>query len=181
MKKIVFLIVLVTLNPGLFAQKWKTVNKEFFGITYKLPGTWEVDGFGGEDWEAKGSSVCHCAGIINIINRSDSNEIYMLVYPTKIKDSVNAVKRKKIWKNIVGDKVTDKSTVPLKNYTFEKAVLKFDEGAQADFPGYEIWRFFTFAHEQYYTVYFWAKPQTIKDNEKDILKILESIRITKVK
>lgn len=174
MNKIIIGLLLAHL--GLFAQKWRKVDQSYYGMTYKLPASWERDGFGADDdWESTGSSVCHCAGSINIGNRFEDDEIYMVVYPTKLKDSLNAPKRLKVWQ-MVFDTLGTKSKVQTKTLTFEKTVSKWTADTGQDFPDAEVWKLTTAQKGKYYVIYFWAKPEVIKKNAGIIQQILESFK-----
>jgi hypothetical protein len=170
------LILLMVLQLGLFGQKWRKVNQKYYGMTYELPSSWEVDGFGADDdWEQNGSSVCDCAGSINIGNRFQPDEIYMVVYPTKIRDSVNASKRLKVWE-MVFDTTGAKSEVKTKNLSFRKIVSKWTKETAGEYADNEVWRLKAEFKNQYYILYFWAKPNVIKKNLCLLNKILESFK-----
>lgn len=172
----ILLILLVIFQLGLFGQKWRKVNQKYYGMTYELPSSWEVDGFGSDDdWEQNGSSVCDCAGSINIGNRFEADEIYMVVYPTKIKDSLNASKRLKVWE-MVFDTSGAKSEVKTKNLSFQKISSKWTKATADEYVDNEVWKLTTEFKNQYYVLYFWAKPSVMKKNASLINKILESFK-----
>jgi hypothetical protein len=166
----------------LSAQKWKKIDQSTLGFKYKLPADWPVDGFGGGDFEQNGSSVCDCAGTINIGNQgSDTAEIFMVVYPTLIKDSVDALKRKMMW-GMEFDPEGTKKTVTTSKCVFQETISKWKEGLGGNYPDSEVWQFKTsFNNNQFYVIYFWARPSIMKANAATLMKIVESFTPVKVK
>ena len=66
-----------------FSQAWRNVSQADLNIKYKLPNSWEVDGFGAGYgyWDEGGSSGCDCAGTIYYgYNRA----LGMVIYPYSI-------------------------------------------------------------------------------------------------
>jgi hypothetical protein len=61
-------IFLASINSYGQKAKWQKVNQSGYGMKYELPDDWEIDGF-------KTSSVCHCSGTINSVDRFSKNEI----------------------------------------------------------------------------------------------------------
>ncbi len=179
MKKTVILISMLIAVLAVQAQDWVEVNQKYFGIKYRLPDSWEIDGFGGNDWESYGSSVCECAGTINIGNRFDDDEIFMVVYPTKFKDSLDIEKRRKVW-DMVFDSNGEKSQIKTKNCTFEKIISKWTDGTAGKRKGWTVWQLKTnYKNKQYYVMYFWAKPEVMKNNEDLLMQILNSIKLVR--
>jgi len=182
MKKALIIIILVFVSISLFSQNWQNIDQKYLGMKYDLPEDWEIDGFGGGCgyWEEYGSSVCYCAGTINIGKRYSEKEIFMVVYPVQIKDSVNTIKRNMVW-GMIFDENGSKSIIKTKKYTFEKNVSIWKPETDYPYSGNEVWKLYTSSKNQYYIIYFWAKPEVMKENEKIIAQILESFRIIECK
>jgi hypothetical protein len=162
------------------AQKWETIKQDYFGMKYKLPDSWEIDGFGGNDWEETGSSVCDCAGTINIGNRFSEKEIYMVVYPSRQKDSIDNKKRRMVWDMEFKDTINSVQ-IKTKYCFFTKKVSKWKEGTEENYAGSEVWQLKTSFKNQYYLIYFFAKPEVINENEPILIEIINNFQPVKAK
>ena len=183
MKHLLF-ILCCTISLQGFGQKWQKVNQSFYGCKYELPPNASIDGFGSENWEEIGSAVCDCAGSINSFPKSSyepSQDVVMVVYATRYKDSLQVGKRMKVWDMQFAD--TDKKTKLItkkSKLSFEKKVSTWVVGtAQEAYQDTEVWRFTVESKGQYYVLYFIALPKVMRKNESNILQILESFTIVK--
>lgn len=154
------------------AQKMKKIKQSDLGVHYQLPKDWDLDRFGGYDWEV-GSAVCDCAGTINGSDRFTDNPIMMIIYPAESEELRDAKKRQMAW-DLVFDPDGTTSQIKTENLTFEKTVSKWKEGADEPYDKVEVWQLKTQAEGQYYMIYFWAKPEVMLEREAEITLILES-------
>lgn len=174
MKPILVLVFTLLFMAHSFGQKWQRVDQQYYGMKYELPKDWEIDSFGSDnDWEFGGSSVCDCAGTVNIGNRYKEDEVYMVVYPSKYEDSLNATKRTMVWGMTFEDLSAEE------NYLADHCIFTRDSGRWSPeftggFTDYEVWQFKTSGKGNYYVLYFWALPQAMKKHEKIIYHILDS-------
>jgi hypothetical protein len=160
-----------------YAQKWKNIDQKYYGMKYKLPANWAIDGFGqDDDWDANGSSVCECAGTINTFRRFEKDEILMVAYPfenTKgevLKDS----KRMKVWDMQFDTSSIKKSFEITGKYArFQGNVGSWVKGTEEDGKVYEVWRLTTKYNKQSYVLYFWANPAIMEKEKKTIYSIVE--------
>jgi hypothetical protein len=75
-----------------------------------------------------------------------------------------------------------KVVAPKTKLSFEKKVSTWVEGTvQESYKGTEVWRLTTESKGQYYVLYFIASPAILRQNEKNITKILDSFVIVKPK
>lgn len=178
--KTLFTIMFLFLGLSFSAQsqEWRKINQKYFGVKYMLPESWEVDGFGGDDWESYGSSVCQCAGTINIGNRFEEDDIFMVIYPTRENDSIDGWKRTHVW-DMKFVNTGETEVVKTKHARFKKMVSKWKKETAGDRADDVVWRFTTSYKRQHYVIYFWAKPETISENKELIEKILHSIKPVK--
>ena len=179
MIRIVLLLVLAA-HTGVLAQTWQKVNQKQYGMVYWLPIEWEVDAFGSEsNWESGGGSVCTCAGSLNIGNRHTEEEIYMVIYPTRIKDSLTAVKRSKVWQMQIEETSVVTEFKTKRRLDFVKMISIWKPETSGDHAGKEVWRFTTYHKNKYYVMYFWAKPDVLRKYNTTINRILDSFTAKK--
>ena len=173
MKSLIIIIVLFSLGLKIYPQSWRIVDQSDYNMKYKLPKSWNVDGFGAsDDWGAYGSSVCHCSGTINFSD-IDSMRVGMVVYPC-LKEDVNSEKRQKVW-NYEFIKQGDFDTIKTKKLTFIRQ--KSDFGNEDDYynsKDYEAWQLIAYNGKFAFVIYFWGRNESMKREEKTIIKILES-------
>jgi len=180
--KIILMLVLSGISLTLTAQIMRKINLEGLGMKYMVPKGWEVDPFGGIDWEQTGSSVCHCAGVINIGDYYGEEELYILFYPAASEDSLNADKRQYAWKMKFYENGVDSiSEIRTEKLVFEKRVSEWSVATGSMYYGNEVWQLKTHGEGQYYMIYIWASPEVMGKNEVLIQKILESFEPIKVK
>lgn len=152
------------------AQKWIKVNQSYYGMKYKLPPDWAVDGFGFDNnWEGYGSSVCDCAGSINI---SGNDSLHMVIYPSK-KSGVDSLKRNRIWDYtfVVAKKIDD---INGKNLIFETSTgyLTCEGCSEESTKDKYTIRYFGKFKSNYYFIYFYGSETYINKNQALIHSIL---------
>ena len=163
------------------SQSWQKVDQKHYGMKYELPVGWEIDGFGwSRDWESVGSAVCDCSGTINIGNRWEEDEIYMVVYPTKYKDSLENSKRVRVWDMVFQEKGPQR-THKTGHCLFEMQAGKWQGDVNKRFQDDEVWRAKTTAKKQHYVLYFWADPSVMEENEETIFRIIDSFHPVKAR
>ncbi|NOQ72940.1 MAG: hypothetical protein GQ574_13105 [Crocinitomix sp.] len=157
-------------------KKWQKIDQSGYGMKYELPKDWEIDGF-------STSSVCHCAGTINSVNRFSKNEILMVAYPALSDSALYNGMRTEAWDWKFAEN-DERTTYKAKSLTFEKTVSKWmPESPQDDYDeyeGYEVWRFTTAFKNQHYVIYFWAAEKVLSKNEKRLLEVLNRFKAVKV-
>lgn len=163
MRKFFLLALLLHTLSGI-SQEWQKIDQSFFKMKYELPADWWVDGFGGDDWDAYGSSVCECAGTIN---GTDSPKIRMVIYPSE-ENGVADSKRQKVWSHVFQSSENEEQITAGKNkYSLTKSRWE-------DSDKEEVWQLITKKGKYYFIMYFWAEPAIMKSQEETILRILKS-------
>lgn len=182
--KHLILIFCCAISLQALGQEWQKVDQSYYGCKYELPKDASIDGFGGEDWEQVGSSVCDCAGSINSFPNSSFNpskDVVMVLYVSRYKDSLQNDKRMHVWDMKFADTQKKSKLVTKKNkIAFEKKISTWAEGTEQEgYKDAEVWRFTTEGKGQYYMLYFIALPTIMRKNEKNILRVLDSFTIMK--
>ncbi|MFT5824103.1 MAG: hypothetical protein ACI8ZM_005369 [Crocinitomix sp.] len=156
-------------------KKWRKIDQGDYGMKYELPKDWDIDGF-------STSSVCHCAGTINSINRFSKNQILMAAYPALSDSALYNGMRIEVW-DWRFEESDARTTYKSKFLTFEKTVSKWmPEATEDDYDEYEdheVWRFTTAFKNQYYVIYFWAAKKVLSKKEKMLLEILNRFKAVK--
>jgi len=169
---------LILFSFNCMSQKWLTVNQKYYNMKYKLPESWSVDGFGEDnDWNAEGSSVCHCAGTINL-SSDDSNKIIMVAYPCKEGD-IKSENRQKVWSYsfIPSD---NKDTIKTKYMTFVRSVSDFTSYddyyiAERD----EAWQLLCDNGNNSFILYFFGSTDEMQKQKDTIMQIIRSFSVAK--
>jgi hypothetical protein len=182
MKTLYLLIAAILFTSSSLAQDWQKVDQSEYGMKYELPKTWEIDGFGwSNDWESAGSSVCDCTGTINIGNRFTDEEIFMVVYPTRTKDSLKATKRQQVW-GMTFRQTGGQDLLTTENCQFTRKIGVWDDPEPPlYYEGDIVWQMKTKKHDQYYMLYFWAKQEVWEQHENTVAKIINSFRPVRAK
>jgi hypothetical protein len=181
MKSALVACFLIMASGSGYAQSWQKVDQKHYGMKYELPASWEIDGFGwAGDWEHVGSAVCECSGTINIGNRFEEDEIFMVAYPTRYKDSLDAVKRNMVW-GMVFDKNGKKFTCETNQCFFHVIESKWKGETNGNDGDNVVWQLTTSGKGQYYLIYFWADQEVFKQNLKTIYRIIDSFRPVRAK
>ncbi len=172
--KLIVTIIAFSFFKTSFSQSFKKVEQPELNVEYKLPESWEVDGFGSsfDDWEGTGSAVCSCGGTINF---GYNRKLGMVIYPVGSKSDKK--KRENIWHYHFVPEVKN-TLYKTKSLTFKKTVSKWELPAGME-DGHEIldnevWNFTVNGSNYGFIIYFWGKKELIKENEKVIAKILDS-------
>jgi hypothetical protein len=178
MKAIFFTLAYFSLSLA-FSQGWRTVDQSDFNMRYKLPRSWEVDGFGGGFgyWNERGSSVCDCAGTINF---GYDRTLGMVVYPLDAGSDVSI--RNYVWEfKFIETTPTD--VYQTKKIKFTKTISAWQKDDPADYDremmDAEVWRYTVTGPAYGFIIYFWAPPVLLKQNEQKIHKILDSFVMIK--
>ena len=175
--KFIFSIIISSVFSLGFSQSWSGINQSDFNMKYKLPTTWEVDGFGSSEeyWDLDGSSVCNCAGTINF---GPDRKLGMVVYPIRsdYSDSV-MVKRQYVWDyHFVPS--TSKQTVTAKKISFQREISKWELNSGTDeymnMLDDVVWKLTSKTTNYGFVIYFWGDASVMLANEKTIYKILDS-------
>ncbi|TNE54130.1 MAG: hypothetical protein EP338_08170 [Bacteroidetes bacterium] len=163
-------------------EKWVSIDQSYYGMKYKLPQSWEVDGFGSSDWDDYGSSVCRCAGTINIGDRYGEKTLYMVAYPSLDLKSIREGKRSQVWDWKYDDPGTQgtmkkygKTRWYLTRSSWTKESTKEEDGDLV------VWRYITTYKKQYYVVYFWAKEDVMLEKSGEIDQILSGMKLIRRK
>jgi hypothetical protein len=168
-----------------FSQAWRTINQSDYNVKYKLPSSWEIDGFGSGFgyWDEGGSSVCDCAGTINY---GYDRKLGMVLYPysnLSAEDSV-MVKRDYVWDyHFNFTSASDAPNYVTKKLTFQKKISKWEQADVGkdylEMLDDEVW-WFTVSGENYgLIIYFWGDETLMRANETDLYKILDSMVMVK--
>jgi hypothetical protein len=172
--KFIFSAIVFSIFSTGFSQGWRTIDQSGLNVKYKLPGSWEVDGFGGGVgyWEEAGSSVCSCAGTINFAyNRT----LGMVIYPFTATSDMTT--REYIWDYHLVP-ATQSGSYATKKLSFTKTISKWKKENPADYDletlNAEVWMFKFTGPEYGWIVYFWAEPTLLHAKEKTIYMILDS-------
>lgn len=174
--KLLFSISAFFIAQFSIAQSWRTIDQSDFNVKYKLPTTWEVDGFGGGYgyWNEGGSSVCDCAGTINY---GYDRKLGMVLYPFEI--GSDPAKREYVWDYhfVVSTSV---QTVTAKKISFQRIISKWElpEGSSDEYMGMlddVVWQLTAKTEKFGLIIYFWGDQYLIQQNEKNIYKILDSM------
>jgi len=170
-KIIVFIVFIMSILPlssrGQAPENLVTIK--FAGIQYKVPSSWEHDGFGSwkpGEWNEHGSAVCECTGFIHI---DYEKELYMVFYPS-LPEYIESERHNMIWdyKYLETDEAV---TVKVGKIEFEKEVSVFDNADK-----YVVWRY-KFQQKKYgYLVYFFGSPEIMANSPEGIGKIMESFK-----
>lgn len=178
-KAILFTFILLISFSAIYAQKWREIDQSPMGIKYKLPDTWEVDGFGSTNFDDDGSSVCDCAGTINIGNRFEENEIYMVLYPARTEESALGEKRNQVWGMVFDNNGTKSKYVVKKKLVFDITTSTFTKETEGNYPDNKVMKIILEHKKQYYVIFFWAKPEVLDQNMSTIYSILDSFKPNK--
>jgi len=138
-----------------------------------------VDGFGSDFgyWDDGGSSVCDCAGTINL---DDDNKLGMVIYPTDAK--TDAKRREFVWDYhfILSGNV---QTLETKKIKFEKEISKWELTEGSDeymgMLGDVVWKLTTKTDNYGLIIYIWGDEANIKKNESTLLKIVDTMVMVK--
>lgn len=158
-----------------FSQSWRSINQSDYNVKYKLPSTWEIDGFGGNEssWENPGSSVCECAGTINF---GPERKLGMVIYPNK--DNFGEQKREYVWDYHFISVSSELESYNTKKLFFNKFISKWEQpNGSDDYIGMlndEVWKFTSKSNSYGFVIYFWGDPEIVKQNETIIYQILDS-------
>lgn len=181
-KLICVVIVITSISISMSAQdtNWRQIDQSGYNMKYKLPNYWEVDGFGwDEDWDGYGSSVCHCAGTVNLYRDGWDIIIGMVVYPCH-KTGVDSLKRQKVW-NYKFSNGKKAGKIKTKHLKFSKKVGSWqtDDWNMEEMKGAEVWQLIAYHDEYAFVMYFWGDKEVLKKKEKVIMKIIESFEPVK--
>ena len=158
-----------------FSQSWSKIDQADFNIKYKLPTSWEVDGFGSgfDYWDDDGSSVCDCAGTINY---GPDRLLGMVIYPIDSKSDLT--KREYVWVYHFRPEVAMANEYITKKLTFVKTISNWEKAGDTndyiDMLNDEVWMFTVTGKNYGFVIYFWGDINIMKKNEKTIYKILDS-------
>lgn len=170
-KNLFFAFFLVLFVANSQAQQWKSFDN--FEIEYKLPSDWWVDGFGDYSrggWDEHGSSVCECTGVIIGLDDQDGGDIKMLMYPSTEAGLKNP-ERQKAWDFEWVEPTAAQKNIQTATFNFE-----FKTSQWKDDTEFEVWQLKTQVDKDFYLlVYFWATPNTLKNNLKTLTTIISSI------
>lgn len=157
-----------------------TVSQPNIGMEYEIPKTWKVQEFFKTSWEEPGgSSVCPCAGTINILKIPLGGDafdyIHMVAYPSD-KKGQNAEKRRGAWQYRFVP-VEDADTINYSSFIWLRYKSKFIvQGGENRFKDCVVWKLESHKEKTYYTLYFWAKPATFREHQPEIEKIIASFK-----
>ena len=173
--KLIFSIISCCFFCAGFSQSWRKINQSELNIKYKLPTTWEVDGFGGyfDNWEEGGSSVCTCGGTINF---GPDRTLGMVIYPTKSNSDMTL--REYVW-DYHFVPTTSVQTVTAKKISFQRVISKWElTNGSDEYMGMlddVVWQLTAKTENYGFIMYFWGDASIMLANEKTIYKILDSI------
>ena len=176
MKLIFSIIAFCVFSLGFSQTAWTDIDQSYFNMKYKLPDSWEVDGFGSGfgSWDEDGSSVCECSGTINF---GPGRKLGMVVYPTSVK--TDPKRRENIWYyHFVPNSET--SVYISKKLKFKKTISKWEQNDDVirdddDMMNDEVWRFELKNGRFGFIIYFWGDSSVMASNEKTIYEILDSL------
>lgn len=171
--------VLVFAQPGKHTD-W--LRYEQFGISYRLPADWEVDGFGDyakSGWEEHGSAVCNCTGTIN---SSDSLGIKMVIYPST-QAGLDSAKRYQVWDytwlpdSTITRGPIDFSTRGAMGYPNLRWAHRISKwSGRGEEAGKTVWQLKTCADRDFFLlVYFWGSADVIQNQGQLLIDILSTI------
>jgi hypothetical protein len=179
MRSVCIFFLVISFSVVASAQGWRAVNQTDFNVKYKLPTSWEVDGFGGGFgyWNEGGSSVCDCAGTINY---GYDRTLGMVLYPFEI--GSNGKKRENVWGyHFVPS--TSVQTVTAKKIAFQRVISKWELNSGSDeYMGMlddVVWQLTAKTEKYGLIIYFWGDASLMLANEKEIYKILDSMVMVK--
>jgi len=179
MRYLIIFLFGICFSPVASAQGWRSVDQSDFNVKYKLPTSWEVDGFGGGFgyWNEGGSSVCDCAGTINY---GYDRKLGMVLYPFEI--GSDGQKREYIWDyHFVPS--TSVQTVTAKKISFQRVISKWELSQGTDeYMGMlddVVWQLTARTEKYGFIIYFWGDASMMLANEKNIYKILDSMVMVK--
>lgn len=178
--KFLFTIISYSFIGLSFSQSWRNVDQSDYNVKYKLPSSWEVDGFGSgfDYWDDAGSSVCSCAGTINY---GYDRKLGMVIYP--FNDQTDVVRREYVWDyHFVPS--TSVQTVTSKKLSFQRVISKWEmnEGSSDEYMGMlddVVWKLTTKSGSNGLIIYFWGDASMMLANEKNLYKILDSMVMVK--
>ncbi|MES2138697.1 MAG: hypothetical protein V4511_03255 [Bacteroidota bacterium] len=179
MRTIRFVVAFVIAGNICFAQK--TFKFEFLKIEFKHDKTWANDGFGAESpWEAGGSSVCDCSGMI-VTNDDNEKNLRIVIYPST-RSGLDSLKRKQVWHyEFVPVDKSELIKTPYFNFTKKTSVWKNTDISDPleSLTQYEVWQFTGEAYGNYYIIYAFAENADhpkLKPYEEEINKIIYSMK-----
>lgn len=166
----------ISFSASGYSQTWRKINQEDLNIKYKLPTTWEVDGFGGgfDYWNVAGSSVCECGGTINY---GPDRLLGMIIYPTDAKSDLKS--RDYVWDYHFVPSISVQ-TVTAKKISFQRVVSKWemDSNGSDEYMGMlndVVWQLTAKGENFGFVMYFWGDASIMLANGKTIYKILDSM------
>jgi len=175
-KYLLLLFMLVGING--FSQGWQSVDQSGYNVKYKLPDDWSIDGFGGEDWDDYGSSVCECSGTINF--GGDNGKLGMVIYP--FNNKTDGKRREKVWDYHFVDAELYQD-IKTKKLTFRKEVSVWELTSGSDeYMGMlddVVWKLTAQSGKNGLIIYFWGDADLMQQNESNLLKILDSMVMIK--
>jgi hypothetical protein len=157
-----------------------TVSQPNIKMEYEIPKTWKVQEFFKTGWDdPSGSSVCSCAGTINILKIPLGGDVFdyvhMVAYPSD-KKGQNVEKRRGAWQYRFVP-VENADTINYTNFIWLRYSSKFVvQGGENRFKDNIVWKYVSHYGQTYYTLYFWAKPSTFREYQPVIEKIVSSFR-----
>ncbi|MFL5753143.1 MAG: hypothetical protein ACJ76F_07045 [Bacteroidia bacterium] len=156
------------------------VSQPNIAMEYQIPKSWKVQEFFKTSWdEPGGSSVCPCAGTINILKIPAGGDefeyIHMVAYPSD-KKGQNVEKRRGAWQYRFVP-VENADTINYANFIWLRYTSKFVvHGGENRFKDCVVWKLESHKGKTYYTLYFWARPTVFKEHQPEIEKIIASFK-----
>jgi len=163
-------VLMIFISHGLYGQDSITYRTyKFAGVQYKVPVSWDNDGFGSykpEEWNDHGSAVCACTGFIHLDYETD---LKMVFYPSFIED-LESERHNMIW-DYQYVKPEEIEIIKVGKINYEREVSKFENNDK-----YEVWRYKCQIKKYAYLIYFFATPEELEKNSETISAIIQSFK-----
>jgi hypothetical protein len=169
MKKLLFLLSIVTVASTLSAQKdWWEVD--IWAVKFKMPESWACDPF-------SSSSVCDCPGFIIDNGQWDESEyVGMVIYPVDLEEK-QLDNRKRVWGGVF------QKEGALDVVTFNGIEYQRTEGTLEGLDENKAWQLVSIdkpkKKRKHLIIYFWCHPKIFKQNTHMFERIIATLERTK--